>query len=303
MDNGQTWSREPDLMFAHPQGGSQDPFMVKLEDGSIVATSYAWRLLTEKGGKYIGSEYAVGFYGWQFASLGGYLLRSEDKGHTWNGPIIPPELSVAEGRKVKDTLPGLAKPAFNRGAMVQGKDGKLYWSVASRTDPTSIYLLVSEDKGLTWIQRSCIAEEGERGFSETSLIETASGDLIGFSRTQNMQDHGVLIRSKDKGETWQWEETGITGHPYHMVHLFDDRIFLVYGYRHEPFGIRARILDPECADLDTEELIIREDGGSGDLGYPWSSVIDEKTILSVYYMNHDNEQGNRYIAGSFIDIS
>ncbi len=41
-DNGRTWSPEPELMYAHPMGGSQGPCMTLLSDGSIIASSYAW---------------------------------------------------------------------------------------------------------------------------------------------------------------------------------------------------------------------------------------------------------------------
>jgi sialidase-1 len=41
-DNGETWTDEPELVWAHPEGGSQDPCMVQLRDGSILCTSYAW---------------------------------------------------------------------------------------------------------------------------------------------------------------------------------------------------------------------------------------------------------------------
>src|ERR1051325_5275874 len=44
-DGGKTWSNEPELIHAHPFGGSQDPCMVQLRDGSIVCTSYGWAWL------------------------------------------------------------------------------------------------------------------------------------------------------------------------------------------------------------------------------------------------------------------
>ncbi len=39
-DGGRTWSREPQLMMAHPFGGSQDPCMLKLNNGDLLCTSY-----------------------------------------------------------------------------------------------------------------------------------------------------------------------------------------------------------------------------------------------------------------------
>src|SRR6267378_6268413 len=44
-DGGKTWSREPELIYADPFGGSQDPCMVQLRDGTLVCSSYGWALL------------------------------------------------------------------------------------------------------------------------------------------------------------------------------------------------------------------------------------------------------------------
>ncbi|HNT34997.1 MAG TPA: exo-alpha-sialidase, partial [bacterium] len=79
------------------------------------------------------------------------------------------------------------------------------------------------------------------------------------------------------------------------------RVFLVYGYRHQPFGIRARILNSECSDFKTaEEIVLRDDGGSTDLGYPWAAMLPDGRILAVYYFNLSN--GTRQIAGTFITL-
>jgi hypothetical protein len=43
-DNGKIWSSEPELLYAHPFGGSQDPCMVQLRDGTILCASYGWML-------------------------------------------------------------------------------------------------------------------------------------------------------------------------------------------------------------------------------------------------------------------
>lgn len=79
--------------------------------------------------------------------------------------------------------------------------------------------------------------------------------------------------------------------------LPDDRVLLVYGYRHKPYCIRARILNMGCTDYDTaEEIVLRTDGGGSDLGYPWATLIDENT----YYYNIGN--GTRHNAGTMLEI-
>ena len=298
-DLGQTWSEEPELIHAHSFGGSQDPCMIQLDDGTLLVSSYAWMLLPEEGVEHsAGSLHPI--FGWKFTFLGGYLMRSFDAGSTWEGPILPPQLE-----EQGTSFPGVSIPAMNRGAMIQGSDGSLYWAVATSTQEkpgqTMLNLLVSDTWGEEWEHASRIAADDEVIFNETSMIETVGGDLIAFVRTANFEDHGVIVRSKDMGKTWEkWEDMGIIGHPYHALRLPDDRVFLLYGYRHEPYGIRARILDPECTDFAGEEIVLRDDGGSGDLGYPWSCLTADGRLLAVYYFNQAD--GTRQIAGTFLEL-
>jgi hypothetical protein len=81
--------------------------------------------------------------------------------------------------------------------------------------------------------------------------------------------------------------------------LPDQRVLLVYGYRHQPFGIRARVLDAECSNVGAApEIVLREDGGTGDLGYPWAVLMKDGRVLVAYYFNQ--KDGTRHIAGSIL---
>jgi hypothetical protein len=299
-DGGHTWTSEPELIYAHPLGGSQDPCMVQLDDNSLLVTSYAWMLLPDTGIAHCTTDFNPQAYGWTFTFLGGYLMRSTDGGHSWRGPIVPPQIPDES-----TFFPGIPIPAMNRGAMVQGRDGNLYWAVArsprENLHQTALDLMISRDRGLTWDHGGGIAADKEVVFNETSLIETPGGDLVAFARTSNFHDHGVVVRSSDQGKTWQpWQDMGIVGHPFHALRLPDNRVFLLYGYRHEPYGIRARVLDPECRDFSGEEIVLRDDGGNSDLGYPWACLTPDGRILAVYYFNQ--QDGTRQIAGTFLEI-
>jgi hypothetical protein len=46
--------------------------------------------------------------------------------------------------------------------------------------------------------------------------------------------------------------------------------------------------------------VLRDDGGTTDLGYPWSVALDDKRVLVVYYYNIAN--GPRHIAGTILEI-
>jgi hypothetical protein len=94
---------------------------------------------------------------------------------------------------------------------------------------------------------------------------------------------------------------GFKGHPIHALRLPDDRVFLTYGYRHAPFGIRARILDAECTDFATApEIILRDDGTTTDLGYPWAVQLDAHRVLVSYYFKAGGDI--QQIAGTILAI-
>jgi len=299
--DGEHWSEAPELLYAHPFGGSQDPCLLQLKDGTLLCTSYGWAFVRPDGipnlkEPFLGNKGGVIF-------LGGYVVRSEDGGETWQGPLYPPHIPP------ETRFDALGQPlaAYNRGALYEGKDGRIYWAVAVAEDAdspgkTAVHLLISEDKGLTWEYSCPVAADEEVTFNETSVYETPEGDLVAFLRTANLDDQACISRSTDGGKSFQpWEKMGFQGHPLHALRLPDNRVLLVYGYRHEPFSIRARILNSECTDFATApEIVLRNDGGTTDLGYPWSVQLDDKRVLVVYYYNIEN--GPRHIAGTLLEI-
>lgn len=291
-DGGETWSKEPELIYAHPLGGSQDPCMVQLSDGSIVCTSYAWSLIPPEGEEKLKDirHHSLFYF------LGGYVLRSDDGSKTWKGPFVP---IAVPGDLEKDAL-NKPCPAFNRGAIAQGKDGKLYWAVCASRKVAQ--LLTSVDRGETWQYVCPIAQDEKVAFTETSLIETKKGDIVAFIRTLEFDGKLAYARSTDGGKSFgQWKDGGFYGFPSHAIHLKDGRVLLVYGYRNAPFGIRGKILNAECTDIETApEFIVREDGGNGDLGYPWAVQLADGKVLVAYYFNL--QDGTRHIAGSLLEV-
>ena len=297
-DEGTSWS-EPELIYAHPFGGSQDPCLLQLRDGSLLCSSYGWALLNARFAAQLTNTLRHG----SFAFLGGYVLRSEDNGRSWQGPFEPPHVAADATRDIF----GRPTPAYNRGAACQGRDGRIYWVVAANCslEPrrTETHLLLSSDGGRTWAYGCPVASDPKVTFNETSLYETPKGDWVAFMRTAGFDDHTAVARSTDGGKSFQrWQDAGFQGHPHYALRLPDQRVLLVYGYRHQPFGIRARVLDAECRDLvGSRELVLRDDGGNSDLGYPWATLLQGNRVLVVYYFNREN--GTRHIAGTILSVS
>ncbi|MCC5938323.1 MAG: exo-alpha-sialidase [Lunatimonas sp.] len=296
--DGINWSGEPELLYAHDFGGSQDPCLLQLSDGTLLCTSYGWTQISEADRKNLRTPNFVTGGGYVF--LGGYVVRSSDGGKSWKGPYYPPHIQP----EINFTPTGDPVPAYNRGALYEGKDGRVFWVVASHDQlspsKTSNHLLISNDKGLTWQYSAPVAVDPEVVFNEASVYETPKGDVVAFIRTGKYDDQAVIARSTDGGKSFgPWKSMGFKGHPLQALRLPDNRVLLVYGYRHQPYGIRARILNAECTDFETApEIILREDGGSTDIGYPWAVVLDEKHALVTYYFNKENQ--TRHIAGSII---
>ncbi len=297
--DGENWTKEPELIYAHPFGGSQDPCLLQLKNGDVLCASYGWAFLRPDGMANLQKPY---FEAGGAIFLGGYLVRSTDGTKTWKGPIYPPHIKP----EINTTPLGQPVPAYNRGALYEGKSGRIYWVVAASDSnspkKTSNHLIVSDDKGLTWKYQSVVAIDDKASFNEASAYETPKGDIVAFLRTAGMDDQACIARSTDGGKSFgKWQSMGFKGHPMQAMRLPDQRVLLVYGYRHKPYGIRARILNAECTDYATApELVLREDGGGTDIGYPWSVQLDKNKVLVTYYYNLDN--GTRHIAGSILEI-
>jgi hypothetical protein len=86
------------------------------------------------------------------------------------------------------------------------------------------------------------------------------------------------------------------GNPATLTRLKDGRIVLVYGWRHDPYGIRARISSDE-GQTWSAETVLRDDGRSWDLGYPRTVQRTDGNLVTAYYFN-DDSQVERYIGAT-----
>ena len=110
-----------------------------------------------------------------------------------------------------------------------------------------------------------------------------------------------LMRSDDDGRSWRCvstpaPDTGTGGNPPAMIRLSDGRLCLAYGYRDPPSGIRA-VLSEDDGQSWGDEIVLRDDGGNHDIGYPRSIQRGDGRVVTVYYFN-DSPDGERYIAAT-----
>lgn len=116
-----------------------------------------------------------------------------------------------------------------------------------------------------------------------------------------------LFYSDDGGRTWDFlSRVNDFGAPGSLVVKRDGRFVMVYGYRLMPSGMRCRVSEDEGRTWGPE-LIIRDDGGSWDLGYGNAWEMPDGRIGVIYYFNTRNDRinvngGVRHICRSIFSV-
>lgn len=138
----------------------------------------------------------------------------------------------------------------------------------------------------------------------------ADGRMLCVLRSQR-DPRGVMwteiYSSDDGGRTWQFlSRVNDFGSPGSLVVKNDGRLVMVYGYRLAPQGIRAKVSE-DGRKTWGPELIVRDDGGSWDLGYPNAWETDDGRIGTIYYFNSKDDPvqvngGVRHIVRSIFSI-
>ena len=326
-DGGKTWGPDP-LVFDF--GLITNPNLALLKDGTIIYATHGGVHIDQRTFEHLianpENQHSVAYYDdrtqldilrladgsrrqqafapvWSIyaAQSGTYIRRSTDHGRTWS-----PQFWVSPVEGVPPLLPGMPSPTAIRNPAFVLSDNSLVIPVYYYSSgPTGgVYLMESPDGGLTWKLRGVIARrQGNVGFDETVIHECPSKKLVAFMRTSNAGGFTYTTDSIDGGRTWSApKKEELWGFPCTTLRMPSGRALVAYGYRRKPFGVRARLLDAECERIsDAEELILRDDGGSADLGYPSATLLPDGTALVAYYLNTREDNGKQlFIAASMV---
>ena len=306
-DGGATWSSSPTVIF-DDEHGEQDPCLNLLSDGTVLCTFFKWSIAKAGEGENVFGKEKFKKLGrtvfdlWDGLVTGAYSTRSFDGGKTWDSPILI-------------EVPGFIHGIGVRGNTIEMDDGSIIlpmYGMKNYGETSRIFVMKSFDKGMTWTFLSDVAHKEDRNFYEPFVLRTRSGKLIALLRTQRIQTPGVdfdstymnlhTCISEDNGNTWsQPEERTILGsNPFHALQLSSGNVLITYGYRRLPYGMRARLTDGELINLDTaDELVLRDDSLTTDLGYSSAVQLEDGRILVSYYYSEIDEI--RYIAGTLLE--
>ncbi|MDM8007578.1 MAG: PmoA family protein [Phycisphaerae bacterium] len=283
-DGGRTWSR-PFVIYDDPDC-QNDPSVAVLGDGRLLLNFFNWVGRSEAYVKQHNPPYA----------------RRVDRG-VWGDYAEPGGVKTLWGKarsleweSKRDDIKSKAEQLLaTSSSAIETSKGTLLLPVYGRSTSQPVdqaYVLRSTDGGRTWSDQILLAVDagGKIAMQEPALVENADGTIIAVMRTTNAQDHMFTARSDDDGLTWSSpERLSLIGHPADLVRLPDKRVLLVYGYRHQPFGVRACVSDDGGKTWDVgRELVIAASGVNTDLGYPSVCLADDRHVVVVYYMNGPN---------------
>jgi len=228
-----------------------------------------------------------------------WFYTSYDRCRMWDGPFSLPTFGQAGIEARTDYL-------------VSGADECTLFLTASKAsggEGDHIFCARTTDGGKTFEYVSWVTPEPDKGFAIMPASARLSESRIlvavrcrGGGRSMKQARNWIdLYASDDNGVTWNYAnrpvpDTGMGGNPPALIKLSDGRLCLTYGYRAEPYGMRAR-LSTDAGATWGEEIVLRDDGGSHDLGYPRAVQRPDGTVVTVYYFN-DRPEGERYIAAT-----
>ena len=241
-----------------------------------------------------------------------FIRVSKNAGRTWSRSVMLP-------------LDGLYSLAAVESSTVR-PDGRclLFLNAAARQGATSRPLVYrSTDDGTSFHFLSFVTPNDESRYGGLNQmyprgLMLPNGRLLCTVRIDRDWAGDMwteVHKSDDGGRTWQFlsraSDFGAPGAPLRMS---DGRLVIVYGSRLPTAGVRAVVSEDEGATWGPE-IIVRDDGGSWDVGYPrvWEAAPGK--IGAIYYFNSKDDPvqvkpvdtlwgagGVRFIARSFFSV-
>lgn len=191
-----------------------------------------------------------------------WFYVSRDRARTWQGPYRIGDFGLPGISARTDIVPIAASEA-------------LFMLTSSKSDGMEgrIFCARTTDGGRSFSFQGFLMEETDGYAIMPSSVRLPEGQIVTAARRMGTGDDGWIdiFRSDDLGISWRQVggpiPTGFGGNPGALQILRDGLIALIYGYRHKPYGIRLRMSD-DGGTTWSPETVVRDDGGSPDLGYP-----------------------------------
>lgn len=220
--------------------------------------------------------------------FGGKFIYSYDRGRTWKGVFAVPDWGL---------------PLTSRTDYVITEEGGCL-CMFSANDPKVLargqyrtFCAYAPPGSTTWEQRGRVAAEAPAVSAlMPSTLRALDGRLLTAIRRRDDVAEGEhlkttcwldLYASEDEGSSWRYVSRIVdlnkhNGNPASMIRLQDGRLYVTYGNRENPYGICARFSSDD-GNTWSEEIVLRQDGRSWDLGYPRTMQRTDGKLVTIYY--------------------
>jgi len=283
LDGGETWSIEKPASLLPPPG-------------TIVAG-----IATEPGGKlavdcpggidFTHPDFAMTIRMASHQNGPSRFYYSYDRGKSWSGPFHFPDFGEA----------GLAA---RTDYLVNGKHDLTAFVTVSKPNAREgrPVCIRTRDGGKTWQLLAYIGPQppGQDYAIMPASVRLAENSILTVFRRRHWIE---AWRSDDNGRWWTFKNIPVPdtgrGNPPSLTKLKDGRLALAYGFRAQPYGIRAK-LSSDNGETWTDDIILRKDGGNWDLGYPRTVQRPDGKLVTVYYYNNA-ANAERFIGATIWD--
>ena len=229
---------------------------------------------------------------------GNCFLVSYDRCHSWEGPYAFPDFGFSEELTSRTDY------------MVVGKQECLFF-LAVHDPQVKISRFSPQDRAFC-----ARTTDGGRTFSFVAWILPESKDMrsalpstvriddktlvSALRRRYDTEENDSIIKrcwidvavSENNGSSWKFlskvadtdrPEDHRNGNPPALVRLPDDRLCCAYGFRiTKGGGVRARISENNGRSW-SDEIILRDDARTWDVGYPRMVVRPDGKLVTIYY--------------------
>ncbi len=227
-----------------------------------------------------------------------WYYTSTDRCHSWQGPFQFPMF-------------GYTGIAARTDYLITNSEECLVFLTASKSDGGEglVFCARTTDGGQTFSLHSQIGPEPEGFAIMPASVRLSDSQILVAVRCRGKSDKTGknwetllnwidLYASDDDGKTWNYvnrpvEDTGRGGNPPTLTRLHDGRLCLIYGYRDAPHRICAK-LSNDNGNTWGDEIVLRDNGGDPDIGYPRTIQRPDGVVVTVYYFDEEPD-GERFI--------
>ncbi len=275
-DGGETWTIE-----AHPEVSIPGYFA---EDGYYVQRP-GFKPIPDA----LPSPGNINFTHPDFAlkARGDRFWYSYNRGHNWQGPY---QLPHADKRFIK---------ARTNYLVIDSQTAILFYEATDipydQGEHLRIMVMKTTDAGKTFNRIAWLTPDPLEGL-EISQAKPAYACMPGVT----MLDDGTMLAavrwsigrhkwtdlraSTDSGNTWKRRSIifNRNNNPASLIDLGNGRVAAIYGYRNEPYGVRAKISE-DAGKSWSKEFVLQDNGREWDLGYIRAALRSDGKILAIYY--------------------